>query len=87
MTVIVRGDRTFLVVGTRLYAPGDNVGALRVERITETQVWLRDDKKLIKLPRFSGIERKSIAHKPRCAPVESLQNIPAAVEPCEDTQP
>lgn len=87
MTVLVRGGKAYLVVGTRLYAPGDKVGGLRVDRITETQVWLRDAKKLIKLQRFAGIERKSLPPLPRCAPVESHQNAPAPATPCEDTQP
>jgi hypothetical protein len=87
MTVLVRADKVYLVVGTRLYAPGDTVGAFRVDRITETQVWLRDATKLVKVPRFPGIERKSLAHKPQCATVESQQNVPAADVPCEDAQP
>jgi hypothetical protein len=85
MTVLMRGDRAYLVVGTRLYSPGDKVGAFRVDRITETQVWLRDGTKLVKLPRFAGIERKSLAPARRCAPPETHQNSPAAAAPCEDT--
>jgi hypothetical protein len=87
MTVLMRADKVYLVVGTRLYAPGDTVGAFRVDRITETEVWLRDATKLVKVPRFIGIERKSLAHKPQCATVESQQNVPAADLPCEDAQP
>lgn len=87
MTVVMRDDKAYLVVGTRLYLPGDKVGAFSVERITETQVWLRDATKLVKVPRFIGIERNSLAHKPQCATVESQQNVPAADLPCEDAQP
>ncbi len=79
MSVLVRGDHSFLVVGTRLYGPGDTVGNLRVERITETEVWLHDGKALIKVPRFAGITRKSIAAKPLCGV--------ASAAPCEDTPP
>jgi hypothetical protein len=67
MSVLVRGDQSFLVVGTRLYAPGDTVGNLRVERITETEVWLHDGNALIKVPRFAGITRKTIPVKPLCS--------------------
>ena len=67
MSVLVRGDQSFLMVGTRLYAPGDTVGNLRVERITETEVWLHDGNALVKVPRFAGITRKTIAAKPLCS--------------------
>ena len=82
MSVLVRGDQSFLVVGTRLYAPGDTVGNLRVERITETEVWLHDGAALIKVPRFAGITRKSIPAKPLCAAmapaIEAVASAPAA---------
>jgi hypothetical protein len=32
-----------------------------IERINETEIWLRKGKELLKLPRFSGIERKPSA--------------------------
>lgn len=78
MSVMVRGDQSFLMVGTRLYAPGDTVGNLQVRRITETEVWLHDGKALIKVPRFAGITRKTIAAKPRCgvAPATLCQDTP-----------
>jgi hypothetical protein len=67
MTVLVRDEKTYLVVASRLYAPGDKVGNLRVERITEKEVWFHDGSALIKVPRFARIERKSIIAKPLCA--------------------
>lgn len=66
MTVIRRNGKSYLVVGTRLYAPGQKVGQLRVERITETEVWLRDGNALRKVPRFSGIQRSVTAPLPAC---------------------
>jgi hypothetical protein len=87
MTVMVRDDKPYLVVGTRLYGPGDKVGAFSVERITETQVWLRDATKLIKVPRFAGIERKSLPPEPQCEPTPPDPNTPTTVAPCEDTPP
>lgn len=78
MSVLVRGDQSFLMVGTRLYAPGDTVGNLQVRRITETEVWLHDGKALIKVPRFAGITRKTIAAKSVCgvAPATLCQDTP-----------
>lgn len=83
MTVLVRDGKSYLVVGTRLYAVGDKVGIMRVERISESEVWLHDGRALVKVPRFAGIERNAVSASPAtCAP----HSTPAAA-PCEDTQP
>lgn len=66
MAVIVRDGKSYLVVGTRLYAPGEKVGQTRVERITETEVWLRDGRGLRKVPRFVGIQRSVAKSLPAC---------------------
>lgn len=58
LSVIVREGRPYLVVDTRLYGQGERWGNVRIERITETQVWLREGRKLHKLPRYAGIERR-----------------------------
>ena len=86
MTVLVRDGKPSLVVGTRQYAPGDRVGTMRLQRITEKEVWFHDGTALIKVPRFAGIERKTIAAKPLCA-VNAKRSPPSAVAACEDTQP
>lgn len=57
VAVVVREGRAYLVVGTRLYAPGERVDKVLVERITESQVWLREGKNRRIVPFFSGIER------------------------------
>lgn len=64
MTVIVRDGRSFLAVGTRLYATGQRFGDTRVERITETEVWLREGRTLRKVPRFAGIQRHAVTSSP-----------------------
>lgn len=64
MAVVVRDGKPFLVVDTRLYAPGQKVGSSRIERITETEIWLRDGTVLRKVPRFAGIERRNVAVAP-----------------------
>ncbi len=94
MTVLVRDDKPYLVVGTRLYAVGDKVGMMRVDRITEVEVWLHDGRALIKVPRFAGIERTVVQAKPTCASRAGAPNSPVlapnsppAATPCEDTQP
>ena len=59
LTVIVRNGQPFLVVGTRLVAQGQKLGDTRVERITETEIWLREGGQLRKVPRFAGIQRQT----------------------------
>ena len=72
ITVIVRDGKSFLVVGTRLVAPGQSVGALRPERITETEIWMRDGKTLRKVPRFAGIQRSTAVAVAVCAGTAAL---------------
>lgn len=58
VAMMVREGVPYLVVGTRLYAKGQNVGRARIEHISETEVWLREDGLLRKIPVFGGIERR-----------------------------
>lgn len=103
MTVVVRNGKPFLAVGTRLYAPGQKVGALRLERITETEVWLREGGALRKVPRFAGIQRSAAKAVPQCgtrAPRKAKKSptaktgqpsstppIAPVAAPCESAQP
>lgn len=64
MAVVVRDGKPFLVSGTRLYGVGQKLGAYRIERITETDVWLRNGSELRKEPRFAGITRKESKSPP-----------------------
>lgn len=64
VAVIVRKGVPHLVVGTRLYAKGQKVGLARIERITETEVWLREDGVLRKVQVFGGIERRASVATP-----------------------
>lgn len=65
--VVVRDGKSYLVVDTRLYATGQKVGAWRIERITETEIWLKDGAVRRKVPRFDGIERRVAATQPHAA--------------------
>ena len=66
--VIVRDGKPHLVVGTRLVAVGQKVGTARLERITETEIWLREGKELTKVPRFAGIQRAPARAATACIP-------------------
>ena len=57
--VVVRDGKSFLVVGSRLVAPGQTVESYRLERITETETWLRDASGMTKVARFAGIQRQT----------------------------
>lgn len=56
--VVLRNGKPLLVVGSRLVAPGQTVESYRLERITETEIWLRDASGLTKVPRFAGVQRQ-----------------------------
>lgn len=60
MGVIVRDGRPYLVAGTRLYAQGQKLGQARIERISETEIWLREGGVLRKVPQFAGIQRHTV---------------------------
>lgn len=61
VALLVRDGVPYLVVGTRLYGKGQNVGPARIERISETEVWLRENGELRKVQVFGGIERRTSA--------------------------
>lgn len=65
LAVVVRGGVSHLVVGTRLYAVGQQVGAAKIERISETEVWLRESGTLTKHSLFAGIDRHPTTTPPK----------------------
>ncbi len=58
LSVMVVDGRPFVMAGSRLYAPGDKLGQATVERISETQIWLREGKQLRKIDLYSGVQRQ-----------------------------
>lgn len=62
--IVLRNGKPFLVSGTRLYTVGQSIGPYKIERISETEVWLRQGKELRKIPRFNGIERHTATERP-----------------------
>ena len=60
MAVIVRDGQPYVVAGTRLLAQGQMLGEARIERISETEIWLREGKSLRKVQRYAGIQRKAV---------------------------
>ena len=60
LAVIVRDGRPYVVAGTRLLAQGQMLGEARIERISETEIWLREGKLLRKVQLYAGIQRKAV---------------------------
>jgi hypothetical protein len=89
VAVVVRDGKPFLVSGTRLYGVGQKLGAYRIERITETEVWLRNASELRKQPRFAGITRKESKPMTECtlAVTSGKTAKSPKVAPCAGAQP
>lgn len=64
MSVMVRDGTPYLVVGTRLMAAGQMVGDFKIDRITESEIWLRRGKELRKVSRFGAIQRREASPVP-----------------------
>ena len=60
LSIVVRDGTFFVVQGTRLLAQGQKLGEARIERISETEIWLRQRGVLSKRQLFAGITRHSI---------------------------
>jgi hypothetical protein len=58
--VLIVDGRPHLVVNTRLYAEGQMLGRARIERITETEVWLREGKVLRKIQNYPAVRRTAL---------------------------
>ena len=56
--LVIEGGERYLVWNGRRYRAGDVISGGQIERITETEVWLRGSDGLRKLPLFSGIEKR-----------------------------
>lgn len=58
--VLVIDGRPHVAIGTRLYTEGQMLGQARIERITETEVWLREGRALRKVQNYPGVRRNSL---------------------------
>jgi len=81
MAVLVRDGVPYLVSGTRLYAKGQTLGAARIVKITETQVWLREAGVVRKLPVFTGVERRASASAPAASKPKNIAGVPPPTKP------
>ncbi|MDH5709602.1 MAG: hypothetical protein OEY75_10855 [Hylemonella sp.] len=61
MTIVVIDGQPHLAQDGRLYAQGQQMGRSKIERITETEIWLRQGGRLRKITFFSGVTRRVLA--------------------------
>lgn len=57
VSVIVSNGKPYVVVGSRLHGVGDKFAGATIERISETELWLRDGKEIHKIALHAGIRR------------------------------
>lgn len=75
-SVVQRDGKPFLVVGTRLVGVGQTINGYRLDRITETEIWLREGKNVQKIARFSGIQRTpAVSCTPSSTPTEQKKPV------------
>lgn len=88
ISVMTRDGVHYLMHGTRLYATGQRIGTARIERISETEIWLRDGGQLQKIPVFNGVQRRAaVAAVAPIAPVTPKKPsvAPVLVRPAKIT--
>ena len=88
MTIIVRNGRPHLVIGASFYAEGDKIDNVLIERITETEIWLRAGGVLRKVSQFPGVQRRTVTPHiaaPTCVPHSFEASLTA--DPCFQAQP
>jgi hypothetical protein len=96
-SILVVDGRPHVIIGTRLYAQGQKLGGARIERISETEVWLREGGQLRKVSQFAGIERRNVspaaavpacaASAPRGTKSSRTSKTSPPVSPCVGAQP
>lgn len=76
--ILVIGDNRYVVDQGRLRRVGESIGGLRIERIEDAAVVVRDGTTLRRLPLFAGVAKR--APTPEAAPAASPVP-PAAASP------
>ena len=56
--IVIVGGTRYLVWNSRRYAVGESIDGARIERISETEVWLRGTEGLQKLHLYPGIDKR-----------------------------
>lgn len=83
IAVVLREGKPYLVYGTRLYGVGQKIEGYRIERISETQVWIRSASGLKKLERFPEIQRSVVNPANEECLVAPAKEIPQPATPAK----
>ena len=84
LTIIVRDGRRYVVLGTRLYAQGQKFGEMRIERISETEVWFLENGVVRKLSRFPHVQRRTVAPVSSAVGCAARSKESSGGAPCAD---
>ena len=90
LSIISVDGKFHLVVGTRLFGVGQKVGGATIERISETEVWLREGRELRKVSNFVAVKRRNTqdsAVAPRAACEAGSSGVMVNVPDCESNRP
>lgn len=60
--------RRYVVDGRRRLGVGDALGGTRIERITDSAVWVREGNTVTRLPFYGGVVKHSVTDLPTSAP-------------------
>jgi hypothetical protein len=58
------GGRRYVVDGRRRLGVGDALGSTRIERITDSAVWVRDGSTVTRLPFYGGVVKRTVVDTP-----------------------
>lgn len=62
--LLIVDGRRYVVEERRRYGVGDRLGTARIDRITESAVWVREAGNVIRLPLFGGVVKRPAAETP-----------------------
>ncbi len=57
LALLVADGKPFVMFDSRLFTVGDKLGSARIERITESEIWLREGKESRKISLYPGVQR------------------------------
>ena len=60
--------RRYVVDGRRRLGVGDALGSTRIERITDSAVWVREGNTVTRLPFYGGVVKRTVVNAPPSAP-------------------
>jgi hypothetical protein len=58
------GGRRYVVDGRRRLGVGDTLGSTRIERITDSAVWVRDGSTVTRLPFYGSVAKRTVVDAP-----------------------